>query len=260
MNYQGELFPAKDKKYEELIFFVPFFEGTKVQLRKHIEFVNALGFDAFAFHLWEAPIPPLNISGILNFKKTMKDYAFFSSSGEFGLRHIYADQIEHLLNLFKQPKIVYSFSNPSVGAIKALSLRGCSDIRGLICDSGPSSRFVKSVSKLNDQQKFPHQKLKALGMTLAMSLIWGLQVADDLKNYLDRFPKNFPLLSIRGWKDSLISPAEIDEVFDGHDNLNWTKLSLPEAGHLNGLRDFSADYKPAVASFLRSCATQRSAN
>ncbi len=30
----------------------------------------------------------------------------------------------------------------------------------------------------------------------------------------------------------------------------WKKLSLPEAGHLNGLRDFPSEYKPAVEDFL----------
>lgn len=265
--YEGQVYPAKNKKYEELVFFVPFYEGTKPQLQKHIDFVNELGFDAFAFHLSKDPLAQLSekdmssiarslLKGVRGlFTKEKMSFSLpslISSTGEFGLRHIYADQIELLLNAFSQPKIVYSFSNPSHSAIKALSRRQCSDIKALICDSGPAAKnFVGSVRRLNFTQKFPGKKLQTMIATGLMSSLWGLHVEEDLYSYLESFPKDFPLLSIRGWKDPLIQPAEIDAAFEGHDHLRWTKLSLPEAAHLNGLRDFPSEYKPQVQSFLK---------
>lgn len=260
--FDGEFFPAKEKKFQELIFFVPFYEGTKAQIKKHIDFVNDLGYDAFAFHLSAANMPQLKMPSLagllspLDLLRKLKEDAlkteFISSSGEFGARHVYADQIELLLNQFSQKKIVFSFSNPSTAAIKALSLRQCSDVAALICDSGPAAKnFVRSVNNLNETQKYPGNKIKSLVATTFMSLLWGLNIEEDLLKYLENFPADFPILSIRGWKDPLISPSDIDAAFDKHPHLHWTKLSLPEAAHLNGLRDFPQEYKPQVTNFLK---------
>jgi hypothetical protein len=270
--HNGQYFPSRTKKYEELIFFVPFYEGSRPQLQKHIDFVNELGFDAFIFQLapdpWSTLSKKKSISlgqfisklaftliqpSTVKLKKWMSSFPnLISSTEEFGLRHLYADQIEMLLNSFMQPKIVYSFSNPSHSAIKALSRRKCSDISALICDSGPAAKnFVGSVSRLNFLQKFPGRKIQSSLSSLVMSFFWGLRVEDDLHSYLEKFPQDFPILSIRGWKDPLIKPDEIDAAFDTHDQLRWSKLSLPEAAHLNGLRDFAEEYEPQVTSFLK---------
>ena len=42
----GELFKAQQRKSDILIFFVHFFQGHKKALKRHIELVNELGFDA----------------------------------------------------------------------------------------------------------------------------------------------------------------------------------------------------------------------
>ena len=61
----------------------------------------------------------------------------------------------------------------------------------------------------------------------------------------------FPIFSIRGWKDNLIPPQDIDRHFEPHKNLDWRKLSLPDAGHLNGLRDFESEYIGPLTKFLK---------
>jgi hypothetical protein len=43
----------------------------------------------------------------------------------------------------------------------------------------------------------------------------------------------------------------IDKVFEPHGQIDWQKLSLPQAGHLNGLKDFREEYAPVVAQFLK---------
>ena len=48
----------------------------------------------------------------------------------------------------------------------------------------------------------------------------------------------------------------IDMVFEPHEHIDWEKLSLPEGKHLNGLKDFADEYKPAVKKFLVQCATK----
>lgn len=243
--YQGEFFLSRNKKYEELIFFVHFYGGVKKQLLRHIRFVNQLGFDSFAFQLEGDHRTLLKLDPPL------------SSQGVFGLKHLYADQIELLLNLLPGSKIVYAFSNPSAAAIEAMARRHCSDTVALVCDSGPTAEFMPSVLKL-----FTYDlKVKPLPLRWALTPLfafcWSPHLHKDLGPQLDNFPEGFRILSIRGWKDKLIPPAHIDEVFEPHKNLDWQKLSLPEADHLVGLRDFKEEYTPITEIFLKAVATPK---
>ncbi|MFS4459319.1 hypothetical protein [Bdellovibrio sp. HCB2-146] len=239
----GEFFLSKNKKFDELIFFVHFYDGSKRQLIRHIKLVNDLGFDAFAFHL----------------KGTHKDIFELrlpiSPNGKFGAKHVYADQITHLLNIIPGNKIVFAFSNPGAAAIEAISRRNSSDVKALICDSGPTARFLPSAYNLYTHEFQLKSRLLKWTLTPLLSMGWSPLLHKDLKQDLDKFPEGFKILSIRGWKDKLIPPAHIDEVFEGHPQLEWTKLSLPEAEHLTGLRDFREEYVPGVERFLKSVAT-----
>jgi len=236
---QGELFPAKNKKFKELVFFVHFYDGSKQKIQKHVDLVNELGFDAFSFKLqdqislFDLPLNP-NLT--------------------FGVQHRIANQVEKLLNLFPQKKIVFSFSAPSAGAIEAISRRNASDIAALICDSGPSGEFVKSIYNLLEHL-YGYSIPRRLLYWPVLCFGWSLNLQRDVRGFLQSLPRGFKILSIRGWKDKLISPDDIDKVFDGMNHLDWKKHSLPEAEHLAGLKDFRKDYIPPVENFLNEVAT-----
>lgn len=242
LPFEGEFYLSRKKKYEELIFFVHFYEGGKRQLLRHIRMVNDLGFDAFAFQL----------------QGTAKDLwkkLPISSDNHFGVKHLYADQIEKLLNEVPGKKIIYAFSNPSAAAIEAMARRHCSDTVALICDSGPTARFIPSAYNLFAEEYKVRSFLLKVALTPVLSIGWSTHLHKDIHAQLDSFPEGFRILSIRGWKDKLIPPAHIDEVFEPHHNLNWSKLSLPESDHLTGLRDFPSEYIPVVEKFLSEVAT-----
>lgn len=242
----GEIFKSPQKKFDELVFFVHFFNGNKKLLRRHIDFVNTLGFDAFAFNLHGGFGNPKD------FLKLKLPELPISSKGKLGVKHVYADQIEQMMNLLPQKKIVYAFSNPAASAIEALALRQCSDVVALICDSGPSSKLMGSLVNLI-KQEFKINFLPArIVLSPVFAYLWDIDLHETIHADLQKFPPNFPILSIRGWKDPLISPSHIDALFEPHDNLNWQKLNLPEAAHLNGMKDFSAEYKAGVQKFLGS--------
>lgn len=239
----GELFKAREKKSEHLIFFAHFFKGHKKALRRHIDFVNELGFDAYAFNL----------------KDDLKDHFYVPyshSSKKFGMKHALAEQIGQHLELTSdyQTKIIYAFSNVAGCAIEAHTLRlkeGKNDVVAMVCDSGPGAGnfFQSSYMLLQEQIGVESLPLKLMA-TPAVAFGWSPKLNQDISKDLQSFPEGFPILSIRGWRDRLISPTDIDKVFDHHTNLNWKKLALPEAGHLNGLRDFPSEYKPGVEDFL----------
>ncbi len=75
---EGAILSSPNKKYEELIVFVHFFGGNKLSMRRHVDFVNELGFDALTFNLsfdqnfWLRKLP-------------------VSRTKRFGLRHIWGD-------------------------------------------------------------------------------------------------------------------------------------------------------------------------
>lgn len=241
--FDGEWFPAQRKRFQETVFFVHFYKGSKRNLHRHIKLANDLGFDAFAFNLYDSE---------MSFKLWKIP---FSASGKIGLKHVYASQVEHLLNLIPGKKIIYSFSNPSASAIESMARRFCSDTIAMICDSGPSARFEESFNNMaKTDYKISNWLLRKISLTV-LTPFWSALAHKDLISDLNVFPKGFKILSIRGWKDHLISPLQIDEVFEPHTQLDWRKLSLPEAGHLNGLKDFSSEYIPIVESFLLEVAT-----
>ncbi|MES3036926.1 MAG: alpha/beta hydrolase [Bdellovibrionota bacterium] len=237
--FSGELVKAANKKYEEVIFFVHFFEGNKRLIKRHVKTVNLLGFDAFIFTLpltWNPVRPPI----AKNFR--------------FGWKHVYADVISELLDLVPGKKIIFSFSNPSASAIEAMAARKCKDVAALICDSGPSARFLYSAFSLSKQYLKEGEYFKAGTMQFG-PLFWTPFFHRDIKKHLNVLPDGFPILSIRGWKDPLIPPSHIDAVFEGHSQIHWRKLSLPLAGHLNGLRDFRKEYMAGLTPFLGEIAT-----
>lgn len=232
---------AKQKKFQETIVMVPFFGAQRKNLHRHIEFLNELGYDCIACDL----------------KDRWTDVAtnFISSEARFGLKHVWADQIEAALNSVPGNKIVFSFSNPSASAIEAIARRHAADIKGLICDGGPSAQLWHSmVNFFTHETPLPFYPLKAAAAA-ATSFLWHPKFLQTIHDDLKIFPKDFRILSIRGWKDPLITPKMIDMVFEPHKQLDWQKLSLPEGQHLNGIKDFPNEYKPPVTQFLKEIST-----
>ena len=125
------------------------------------------------------------------------------------------------------------------------------DIIGMVCDSGPGIDFFQSSYNLVKYQFEENSFLLRLIKTPLIAYGWSKSLNKDVSNDLNKFPDDFPILSIRGWRDRLISPESIDKIFEPHPNLKWRKLNLPEASHVNGLRDFPSEYIPEVQSFLK---------
>jgi hypothetical protein len=220
------------------VLFVPFFGGSKPALKQHIEFVESLGF--------KTEFVDLEFSLLRIIAKP-----FSAQTLHFGMKALWADQIEVALNRISGNKIIYSFSNPTAGAIEAIGRRTAHDILGLVADGGPSGELWSSLLSYYTHEK-PIRFLPAKYLAATLS---ALLLSPELNHLNDKdlakFPEGFRLLSVRGWKDPLISPRQIDLIFEPHKQLAWQKLALPDGGHLNGLKDFREDYAPAVEQFLK---------
>jgi len=244
---EGELYkataPDAAKKIKHLVFFVHFFGGHPKALKRHIALVNELGYDAYVFKL----------------KDSLKEHQYIPYSPvskKFGLKHALADQIEEHLNLLPQykTKIVFAFSNVAGCAIETLARRQGAeqnqDVIALICDSGPGAAFMYSSYKLIEHEMQIKSVVLKMMTTPIVMFSWSPARHKDIPKDLQKLPNHFPVLSIRGWKDKLISPAHIDQIFEPAKNINWRKLALPEAEHLSGLRDFAEEYRTGLVAFL----------
>lgn len=237
-----ELIPSPHKKYQETVVIVPFFGAQRSNLKRHIQYLGELGFDVAAFDL-------------LDHLFTEAPFHFINLNGKLGLKHKWTEQITEILDNLPGSKIIFSFSNPSASAIEAVSLRQARDIRGLICDGGPSGQLrLSMINYFTYAQPIQSNFLRWLAAGLT-AFLWhprfGTVIHDDLR----KIPKDFPILSIRGQKDSLISVEMIEMVFSRHSQIALEKLVLAEGEHVNGLKEFPEIYKPAVEKFLLKIAT-----
>lgn len=230
------LFKSSNKRFKEIIFFVHFFEGSPGALRKQIQLVNQLGFDAYAFQLsaWS--------------KLYTKP---FTSELGFGLKHIYTEEIEAHLNSLPGTKIIFSFSNPSASAIEAIARRHASDVRALICDSGPSFQMRQSGENLLRWNKnYPWLIAKILNP--AFSFLWSPFFHKDTLKHLSLLPAGFPVMTLLSEDDLLIPPDDTRSGFQKQKHLNWTSVLLPKAGHLLGIKNNPDLYKSSVQEFLEN--------
>ena len=235
---QGEIIKSPNKKYSETIVFVPFFFGKKQNMKRHALFMAELGYDSVIFNLsykWHKVIPKLKESLSLG----------------WGIKHIWTTEITKILDTIPGDKILFAFSNPSTAALEAAVLRNLKDVKAIIFDGGPFYDLLKC-----NWNFFTHQKkktgLKKVAWNAYARGIWTIEHEKEIARDLSALPKNFPVLSIRGWLDPLVPTSCIEKAFQGHDQIDLEILNLPEGGHLDGLKKFPEVYTARVSAFLES--------
>ncbi len=245
LPFDAELMKAKQRRFNETVVFVHHFGGSRRTVLRHVRLVHDLGFDAIRFDL------------IFN-KAAQGDRLPITGDLNWGVRHVWANQIESILNALPGRKILFAFSMPAASALQAVARRHGGDIAGLVCDSGPFLQISRCTWNLYREQYQVRSRILRAGYTGLSMLLWGLGFEEQIKKTLAGIHRGFPVLSIRGWQDSLVPPNAIDELFNLQDHLDLEVLSLPEAGHLTGLRDFPQEYTARVKKFLNHISTDLS--
>lgn len=215
--------------------------GNHRILARHVELFNSLGYTCVTFNLYQA--------------SSIKDPHPFGWRGPLGFMHQrWVEQISDVLDSIDGKKIIFAMSGPSISAILAASER--SDITHLICDSGPFKEIWSCTYRLFTQIWYmPTALFRALVTTVSL-LIWGPNAFTRSQRALQKWNTSVPILSIRGEKDPLVFPENIDGIFKDHKKLDVTILQLPEAHHLDALKMFPELYREKVESFLKKKNTQ----
>jgi pimeloyl-ACP methyl ester carboxylesterase len=239
-------YPASEKKFSETVLFVHFFDGSPLLIRRHIDFVNELGYDAYAYQV-----------GFHLTTRTPMD--LIAPKKRMGFKNLWTKDVSVALDHIPGKKIVYAFSNPASAAMDAMAQRFEQknyDVVAMVCDSGPFVDMLKCSYNLGKHYYEIKNPLLNLPFSISMAFLLAPFHAQNLHKDLAKFPNDFPILSIRGWKDELVPVKAIEKVFEPHGQIDLQSLVLPEAGHLNGLKDFGDKYKPVTSEFLRNHSTK----
>jgi pimeloyl-ACP methyl ester carboxylesterase len=235
------------KAYAETVVFVHHYGGNRASVKRHQDFVSDLGFDSVAFTMTQ----PYGLSWL---KSTPL------SEIRLALRERWEHDITNVLNSVRGQKIVYSFSFPSAPAVGSIGLRGARDVSAWICDGGPFLMPVRCMwNYYTHIEPVRALWLRSARVALGVTAMGMWRMEEYVHAALKKLPNDFPVLSIRSWKDPLVPIAAIDEAFAVPHMLRLESLTLPEAGHINGLQQFPEDYKPRVAQFLNRYATRMGA-
>ena len=265
LPFDADFMPAANKRFQETIVFVHHFGGNKKSLAHHVEMVNALGYDAVRFDLMFSQINPAKHLPI-------------TANLKFGIRHVWSEQIEAILNSIPGRKILFSFSMPSNSVMMALAHRRAKDVSGWICDGGPFLQLSKCVWNLYEHHYAIQSKVVRGALTGASLVFLGTGFEKEAAGLMRTLPRGFRILSFRGLQDPLVPAEAIDEALLGKSTTPHTgasKLvpsdksnfkndsahplmiethSFEEGGHLDGLKSFPAAYRDHCESFLKEIA------
>lgn len=227
---------AQNKKHDEIVVFVHHMWGNHKTTWRHFRHLNDQGYDCVSFDL---------VMG--SDKKTYKWSPVLKYLYK-GVFYIWTRQIRSILNFIEGDKIIFAFSGPSLSAFWASHDR--TDVKKFICDGGPFEQvFANSRNFFSDVLGIKNPALNYLAAYLGTAA-WGYQPLVKLHKVLNIWPKQVPILSIRGKEDNIVALKSIDAVFTPHPNLNLSTLELEKGKHLDGMREFPTLYIAALERFL----------
>jgi len=239
LPYNAILHEPPQKKSEVVFILIHHYGGNNKTLKRHIMLVNSLGYAAISFELEGAHnqkvfFPPIS----KNFK--------------WGLRFVWADRIENILNKVPGEKIIFSLSNPSNSMIDAVHRTKGKNIKAIICDGGPFFDIYKCYWNLFTHAfKYPIP-LRLLQLVFG-AIYWNpLFYKSQTKKQLKTFSHKIPLLSIRAEDDKLVPVSSIDKCLSTYPKNNITQVLIPDTGHLMGIKYKKQEYHQVISDFLKS--------
>ena len=231
-------YPAKEKKFSQRVLMVHFFGGNQRLLKRHINLMNELGLDVYAFDLSYSK--KFVYKKVPDFKNQM-----------FKVRKIWAEEIREVLAYVPGPLITYGFSGPAACAIQ-VAKDYPQKVVGLISDSGPFTHLLRcnyNLAKVEFGLNKPWQRILATGL---LSPLWDLKHTSELLDDLAMIPKGTPYLSIQPVLDPVVPVQYMEDVFQrSKHQLDLKVLRLEESGHLDGLKKQPEKYKSYLESWLK---------
>lgn len=235
--FEGEMFYPKLQKYKETIVFTHHYGGHKKQLKRHIQYVNDLGFKAYAFNLFPQPFTS-------SFHLLVKPQLYYKRLGA-----IWKKQITQSLDQIKGEKIIYSFSF-SCNLTTQLAYKHPS-IKALILDGGPFAQPIQSSWLYLSHQEIIKNPILRAFLIIPWNIFFNFLILKiKINRSLKLLPTDFPILSFQAMDDLLVPPKFINVILESHDQLHLTKVPLKGTKHLQGLKTQVDLYTKHLREFL----------
>lgn len=243
--HEGEIFNPKEKKFEEVIIFIHWYGGHKKQLKRHVQFVNELGFRAFVFNLFPQPF-----KGSRTLLKNPRTY--FTP-----LLFRWSRQILDVLSYFEnEKKILFGFS---FGCnVMTQIFAKVSNVTAVVFDGGPFSGILENSWRYQSyQEPVKNPLLRSMAVLLWILFCGFFILRLKIHSSLRKWPAGLPVLSFRAEKDLLVPPDSIDKVLKLHSQLNLTTALIQEVQHLQGMKFQTDFYQKTLRQFLVKYGTPR---
>ena len=238
MTINGKYHASSKKRYNTLIVLVHHLGGVPEQLNHHIAFLNQNGFDVYSY------------STFLSGKSHWKDFLPIIKKTKEGVVKIWSKELEEVLDQFKEDKVIFSFSFPSLATLLTTSKR--KDIKALVCDGGPFSHLLLAVWRFFTYHHPIHNIFLKIYLTSQMYLGFKPSfIKKSIKKQLPHLPKNLPILSLQSIKDQQVPPSYINSFFSKIKHINFSVHQLKNSAHLQGLKTERELYIRSILNFLK---------
>ena len=236
--HEGEIFQPKEKKFEEIIVFVHWYGGHKKQLKRHIQFVNQLGFRAFAFNLFPQPFKGSRI--------LLKNPGTYFTT----LLSRWSRQVLDVLSYFEdEKKILFGFSFGCNVITQVFSK--ITSVTAVVFDGGPFSGIVENSWRYQSyQEPVKNPLLRIMAVILWILFCGFFSLRFKIHSALKKWPVGLPVLSFRVVEDLLVPPSSIDKILKPHSQLDLTISLIPKVQHLQGMKFQPELYQKTLEKFL----------
>lgn len=242
LPHNGHWSRAKVRRFNCTVVFIHHFGGNYQTSRRHQILVNELGFDAVAFDLSQGSTDSWPLIRTIFQDIARRDFELWSTTWKRKLKDILAE--------IAGPKILFSFSSPSVAVLRFLAEDQPDDVSAWVADCGPFLDATECISAYYRYQTHIPPLLIPLVAPLGIAMIAGPNYENRVRAWIRDFPATVPILSIRCGDDRLVPPTAIDKLFHANAELNLKTLEIPACAHLEGLKSRPDVYAPVVQEFL----------
>lgn len=210
-------------------------------LLRHVRVLNDMGYSVVTFNYSHHP-------------QKMKFDSSFLQALRPRVPVVWQSELTQILDLVEGPKVIFSFSFPSLVVPMALCVRKKNDVKGWICDGGPFLWVTRCTWNFYRWAvPIPNILLRVILTALSVCLWGGVFYKTRLRRTIAQLPEHYPILAFLAEKDLLVPPKAITDVFSRQQSrLNLTFCSLEGVGHLMGLRDANKLYTQSLRDFLQS--------
>ena len=219
------------------VVFVHHFGGNQKATLKHQRLMREFGFAVHAIDLPRSEIPTWRGRWphfmYLDSKRTVREWS---------------EELERALDAISGPKIVFTFSFPSVTVPALLARSPRADVRGWICDGGPFLDTFRSQFALLTWSGEKGWRKVALALA-TYTLMGGPRYWARVARWTKELDPDLPILSFRADADLLVPPEAIENFFATNPALHPQVHRFPKLGHLEGLRKRPEEYAARVHKF-----------